>query len=204
MKKFLSLTVLFCLCMFIAYGAENNKAATTSPSPKKVLVAFFSRTGENYAVGSIKKGNTHFVAEMIAAETSGKLFEIKTKTPYSDVYSECVEVAKQEKNTNARPEIQSDIAVEDYDVIFIGYPIWCGDMPMAVYTFIEKHQWQGKTVIPFCTHEGSGLTVTEDNVKKACKGSTVLKDLAVKGNVAQNDQPQAKQTVSSWIRELKY
>lgn len=170
---------------------------------KKVLVAFFSRTGENYNVGNISKGNTHIIAEMIADETDGKLFRIEPVKPYPDEYMPCVEIAKEEKANKARPAIKDNISVEDYDVIFLGYPNWWGDMPMAVYTFIEKHNWNGKTVIPFCTHEGSGLSGTERLLKQTCKGATIAKGLAIQGTTAQKSQPQALKTVQSWLNKLK-
>lgn len=142
---------------------------TKDMKDKKVLAAFFSRTGENYAVGHIEKGNTHIVAEMIAEETGGTLFQIEPVMPCPNDYDECVDIAKKELETNARPAVKGDIAVEDYDIIFIGYPNWWGDMPMAIYTFIEKHDWNGKTVVPFCTHEGSGLSDTERKLKMPAK-----------------------------------
>ena len=169
---------------------------------KKVLVAFFSRTGENYATGYIEKGNTHIVAEMIAEETGGTLFHIEPVTPYPEDYTECIQVAKKEKNENARPAVKADIKTEDYDVIFIGYPNWWGDMPMAVYTVIGKHDWTGKTVVPFCTHEGSGLSGTERNLKNACKGATLLEGLAMRGNTAQNSRTQARQSITKWLESL--
>ena len=184
--------------------AQTNQRKEQNMKEKKILVAFFSRAGENYAVGHIEKGNTHILAEMIAAETGGDLFHIEPVTPYPDDYTECTEVAKRELNAKARPAIKGDTAVEDYDIIFIGYPNWWGDMPMPVYTFIEKHSWQGKTVIPFCTHEGSGLSGTENKLKAACKGATVLKGLAVRGATAQNAQAQAKESVNNWLGKLKY
>lgn len=184
--------------------AQTNQRKEQNMKEKKILVAFFSRAGENYAVGHIEKGNTHIIAEMIAAETDGDLFHIEPVTPYPDDYTECTEVAKQELNVKAGPAIKGDIKVEDYDIIFIGYPNWWGDMPMPVYTFIEKHSWQGKTVIPFCTHEGSGLSGTENKLKAACKGATVLKGLAVRGATAQNAQAQAKESVNNWLGKLKY
>ena len=184
--------------------AQTNQRKEQNMKEKKILVAFFSRAGENYAVGHIEKGNTHIIAEMIAAETDGDLFHIEPVTPYPDDYTECTEVAKQELNVKARPAIKGDIKVDDYDIIFIGYPNWWGDMPMPVYTFIEKHSWQGKTVIPFCTHEGSGLSGTENKLKAACKGATVLKGLAVRGATAQNAQAQAKESVNNWLGKLKY
>lgn len=169
---------------------------------RKVLVTYFSRTGENYGVGNIEKGNTCIVAEMIAAATGGTLFEIEPVKAYPMGYDDCVEIAKKEQEAGARPAIKRDIAVEDYDVIFIGYPNWWGDMPMAVYTFIEKHNWQGKTVVPFCTHEGSGLSATERYIATACKGVTVAKGLAVKGSTAQNKRNQAADDVKQWLDKI--
>ena len=197
----LILTVLFA-CVFTAYAQGSTSQVTNMKDNKKVLVVFFSRTGENYAVGNIKKGNTHIIAEMIANETGGKLFQIETLKPYPDEYKACVDIAKAEKENNARPEIKGDTTVEDYDVIFLGYPNWWGDMPMAVYTFIGKHNWNGKTVVPFCTHEGSGLSGTERNLEKACKGATVIKGLAIKGTLAQNSQPQALKAVQIWLKKV--
>lgn len=225
MKKILSLVMLLTSFSTLSACANNGSRANgrhqSSGEPeqsatltasltdeakaaKKVLVAFFSHTGENYNVGYIEKGNTHIVAELIAAETGGELFEIKTVKPYPKEYRRCVDVAKQEKESNARPELQSDMKTEDYDVIFLGYPNWWGDMPMAVYTFIEKHDWKGKTVVPFCTHEGSGLSDTERNINDVCKGATVSEGLAIQGKIAQNAQPQAKRTVQSWLKKLNY
>lgn len=171
---------------------------------QKTLVAFFSRADENYAVGYIKKGNTHIVAEMIAAETEADMFHIETVNPYPANYNECIEVAKREKQSKARPEIKGDVRVEDYDVIFLGYPNWWGEMPMAVYTFIEKHNWQNKIVIPFCTHEGSGLSGTERRIQSACEGATVMKGIAIRGYTAQNEQETTRKTVLTWIKGLNF
>lgn len=182
--------------------AQDHKAKTTMNIEQKVLVAFFSRADENYGVGYIEKGNTHIVADMIAEQTQGESFHIETETPYAKAYKTCVETAKREKESNARPAIKGDVAVEDYDVIFIGYPNWWGDMPMAVYTFIEKHNWQGKIVIPFCTHEGSGFSGTERKIETACKGATLLKGLAIQGSIAQNSKERAKQSVIDWLKKL--
>lgn len=173
-------------------------------SDRKILVAFFSHTGENYGVGDISKGNTHIVAEMIAGETGGRLFEIAPEQEYPRAYNACVEVAKKEKESAARPAVKEDIAVEEYDVIFLGYPNWWGDLPMPVYIFLEKHDWAGKTVIPFCTHEGSGLSATERYVGAACREATVAKGLAVRGVTAQSSQDQARKAVGKWLEKLEY
>lgn len=197
--------ILFLLQVSILGFAQysNEKEIINNMETKqKSLVAFFSRADENYAVGYIKKGNTHIVAEMIAAETGADLFHIETVKPYPADYNECVEVATREKQSKARPEIKGDIRVEDYDVIYLGYPNWWGEMPMAVYTFIEKHNWQGKVVVPFCTHEGSGLSGTERRVQSSCTGATVLNGLAVRGYTAQNEQEAVRKEVQSWIKRL--
>ena len=171
----------------------------------KKLVVFFSHAGENYNVGHIEKGNTHFVADMIAAVTGADVFEIVPEKGYPiDSYDECIEIAKREKQSNARPPINGDIDIENYDVIFIGYPNWWGEVPMCVYTFIEKHDWNGKTVIHFITHEGSGMGGTDRKIASACKGADVAvgSGLAVQGKVAQGNQSTVKKIVNKWLEEL--
>lgn len=201
MKKIQIVLTALCACGIFSF-AQNAVSQDYTMKNKNVLVAYFSRTGENYNVGKISKGNTRIIAEMIAEETGGKLFQIEPVNPYPDEYNACVDIAKTEKENKSRPAIKGDIAVEEYDVIYIGYPNWWGDMPMLVYTFIEKHDWQGKTVIPFCTHEGSGLSDTENKIKKACDGATVLNGLAIRGTTAQKSQEQARKTTKGWLANL--
>lgn len=165
-----------------------------------ILVAYFSRTGENYSVGVIEKGNTAIVAEIIAAQTGGELFEIKTVNAYPDNYDECTEIAQSEKNENARPElVENKDNLDGYNTIYLGYPIWWGDMPMAVYTFLENNDFAGKTIIPFCTHAGSGLSDTVKKISAACPSATVKTGLAIAGTTAQNDRETAEQSVTEWL-----
>lgn len=169
---------------------------------EKILVVYFSHTGENYNVGYIEKGNTAIIAEMIADITGADSFEIKPIKEYPrDSYNECVEIAKQEKQENARPGIKEDIAIEDYDVIFLGYPNWWGESPMCIYTFIEKHDWNGKTVYPFITHEGSGMGGTDRKIADACRGADVKigKGLAIQGTTAQKESEVAAKSVERWL-----
>lgn len=171
----------------------------------KILVAYFSRTGENYSVGYIEKGNTHIVADMIAEQIGSDMFEIRTVTPYPDDYDECTESAKQEQDKNTRPELAESVkGMENYDVIFLGYPNWWGDMPMAVYTFLESYDFSGKTIVPFCTHEGSGLSSTERNIALTCPDTEVLDGLAIRGSMAQNSQAEASEAVVSWLKEAGF
>lgn len=171
---------------------------------KKILIAYFSRADENTGgVGYIEKGNTRIVAEEIAAETGGDLFEIHPVKPYPKEYKPATEVAKQEKEEQARPEIDGPLPdLSQYDVIFLGYPIWWRDMPMAVYTFLEQENFKGKLVIPFCTHEGSGISDTPAAIAKTT-GATVGKGFELRGHIAQQDPDQMKKEVSSWLRNMK-
>lgn len=169
---------------------------------KKVLVAYFSRADENYNVGYIEKGNTQVVAEAIAEKTGGTLFHIAPSEPYPSDYMECITLAKKEMNANARPAVVGDMEVEDYTIVFLGYPNWWSEVPMAVYTFVERHNWQGKTVVPFCTHEGSGLGSTENRLRRACQGATFLLGLAIQGTVAQTDREQVDKSVKGWLDRI--
>lgn len=186
---------------------EDNQTEPDAPEEKlekpdvvKTLVAYFSRAGENYGVGVIEKGNTEVIAEMIASEVGADTFRIQTVNAYPDNYDECTEVAKQEKDSAARPELASSVAnFEDYDVIYLGYPIWYGDMPMAVYTFLESYDFAGKTILPFCTHAGSGLSSTVSSIQSTCSGATVLDGLAIAGTTVQNNRDAARGLVETWL-----
>ena len=172
---------------------------------KKVLVAYFSKNGEQYSVGTIKKGNTEIIAEMIASKTGGDTFEIKVANDkYPKSYNSLIEYAKTEKKNNERPEIAGKANVADYDVIFVGYPNWWGDMPMPVYTFLESYDFSNKTVIPFGTHEGSGLASSESRIKSITKAKEVKDGLGIYGHVAQNSPKEADKKVSDWLKTLGF
>ena len=183
----------------------NTQAKEIDMTGKKVLVVYFSRTGEQYSVGNITEGNTAVIAKMIAEQTGADMFEIKLKNDtYPAAYKALTEVALAEKKANARPEIIGDVAnFADYDVVFIGTPNWWADLPMAVYTFMEAHDWKGKTVAPFVTHEGSGLSSIPSKIKSST-GAEMLDGLAVYGHVAQNDREQAKENVTNWLKKLGF
>ena len=185
-------------------NTEAEGSSSREPSANSnILVVFFSHTGENYSVSVIEKGNTHIIADMIAEETGADMFEIQPENPYPTTYDACTDVAKKEQNENARPKFIGSVDnMEGYDTVFVGYPIWWGDLPMVVYTFLESYNFSGKTVIPFCAHEGSGLSGTARNIASTCPGATVLDGLAIRGSVAQNKQDEAKSDVMKWLNEL--
>lgn len=191
-KFFLSLLVVLSL-MSCACAAE-----------AKTLIVVFSRADENYSVGFIEKGNTMILAEMIANKTGAELFEVKPAKKYPEKYDECIDLAKREQNQKARPEILEDKDVSEYDTIFFGYPIWWGDIPMCMYTFVEGHDWNGKKIIPFCTHEGSGAGRTESTLKRLMKGASVTKPLSMYGSTAQNRRIDAEKEISIWLNALGF
>ncbi len=178
--------------------SQSQPSAPTDSS--RTLVAYFSRAGENYGVGVIEKGNTEIVAEIIAEQAGGDLFEIETVTPYPDDYDECTAVARREQQENARPELTATVENMDaYDTVYLGYPIWYGDMPMAVYTFLESYDWNGKTIIPFSTHAGSGLGSSEAHIASACSDAQIRDGFTISGTTAQNDRDAARRAVREWL-----
>lgn len=154
----------------------------------KNLIVYYSRKGQNYVSGVIKdlpKGNTEIVAEFIQEAVGGDLFEVDTVKPYPLDYTKCTEVAKEELKAKARPEVKDYLeSIDDYDNIFVGYPNWWGTMPMVMFTFLEHYDFTGKTIIPFCTNEGSGLGGSVNTIKRLCPGANVKTGLSIHGTSA--------------------
>ena len=168
-----------------------------------VLIAFYSRAGENYFGGAyrhITVGNTEKAAQMLADLTDGELFKIEQAQPYSDNYQKCIAQAKKDLHAQIRPEVLNlPENLDAYDEIYLGYPNYWGTMPMAVYTFLEHYDFTGKTIHPFCTHEGSGLSNTVADIRSAAKGAKVTKGLAIHGSSV--DRAQA--ALENWVKEVK-
>lgn len=165
----------------------------------KVLVAFYSRANENYVNGQIKNlkvGNTEIAANKIANLTNADMFKIEQVNPYSDNYNECISQAQDDQRKNARPELKKyHERIDEYDVIYLGYPNYWSTMPMAVFTFLVHFNFDGKIIRPFCTHEGSGLGNSISDIKKLCPGATVEEGLAIQGCRVE----QAQEKIKKWL-----
>lgn len=165
------------------------------------LIAYFSHAGQNYASGKLVDltvGNTERVACMIRQYTGGALFHIRRDIPYPYDYKETVAAARQEKADGARPALERQLdSVAPYDVVFLGYPNWCGTMPMAVWTFLESHDFGGKLIMPFCTHEGSGWGTSLQDLHDLCPTATIGQGLTLFGTTILD----AEDDVRRWLQQ---
>ena len=169
----------------------------------KVLVVFFSHTGDNYSVGNIKVGNTKKIADLIAEKTGADMFEIKTSKYDGMAYTPLCDLAKEEQQKGELPPFEGAIEnTEQYSTIFIGGPVWWGTYPQVMFTFFKKYDLNGKTLIPFTTHEGSGLGSCAKDVQKAYPNATVKKGLAIRGTDAQDGSAAGR--VEKWLTELGF
>ncbi len=154
-----------------------------------VLITYFTRTE-----------NSRVIAEMIRQATGGDIFEIKSVQPYPEDYDACVKQAKSELESGALPALQGKVAeLKKYDVVVIGYPCWWSTFPMPVKTFLTENDLSGKTILPFCTHEGSGMGNSVEDIKKFCPKARVLEGLAIRGSSVKSSQSR----VLDWLKALK-
>lgn len=173
----------------------------------KRLIAYFSRRGENYVGGTIrdlKVGNTERVAEKIAAVTGADLFEIENVEAYPANYTEMTNVAMQELQNKERPALTAAMDnMEQYDTVILGYPNWWGTMPMCVFSFLENYDFGGKTILPFCTHEGSGLGHSIQDIRHICPKAEIREGLAVRGSAVVSSDRQIKEWMSNELNNIE-
>ena len=166
----------------------------------KTLIAYFSRADENYFGGSmryIEVGNTEVAVGKIRELIDADVFKIEMVKPYSKVYMTCIEEAKADLRAKARPELVSmPESIDEYDTIILAYPNYWGTMPMAVFTFLEKFDFSGKTILPLCTNEGSGMGGSERDIAKACPGASFAKGLSISGSSVAGSKPQ----IEKWLK----
>jgi len=166
----------------------------------KTLIAFFSRADENYFGGSmryVKVGNTEIVCNLMGEMIDADSFKIEMEEPYSPDYMTCIDQAKKDLRAKARPQLTNYLdGIDDYDTIVLAYPNYWGTMPMAVFTFLERYDFTGKTILPLCTNEGSGMGSSERDIPKAAPGAVVKRGLPVNGSRAAD----SKGIVSEWLK----
>ena len=156
---------------------------------KKILVAYFSYSG-----------NTREIANQIHKNAGCDIFEIQSVKPYPDDYDAVVQQARQELKSGHKPALKTKVEnIKPYDLVFIGYPNWCGTIPAPVRVFLSEYDFLGKTIIPFCTHEGSGLGRSTMDISKLCQKSALLEGVAIRGM----DVKTAQNKVSEWLRKIK-
>lgn len=172
-------------------SAQPSETPTESEEPVEgngILVAYFSWSG-----------NTRQMAQMIAQQTGGDLFEIQPATPYTSDYDTLLDVAQQEQAENARPELAAQVENWDsYDVVFVGYPDWWSDAPMLIYSFLESYDWSGKTLVPFCTSGGSGFGRSLNKLPDSAPGANILEGLHLSGNSVEG----GSEEISAWLDRL--
>ncbi len=168
----------------------------------KTLIAYFSHAGQNYSHGSIRNlrvGNTEMVAKKIHALIDSDLFYIDTVRKYPDDHMKKIEIAKQEYNENARPELTAKVDnMEDYDTVIVAFPNWWTTMPMAVFTFLESYDFSGKTICPLITHGGSGFSNSLNDIQQLCPDARITRGLAINGD----DVATCDKDVEKWLRQI--
>ena len=203
------------LCMLVSTACSGNKKSETNlnePDSKaaqseainkagKALVVFFSHAGDNYAVGNIKVGNTKIVADYISAFTGADQFEIKTNKYDGMAYTPLTELAKEEQQNGELPPFDGELKdLDKYTTVFIGGPVWWGTYPQVMFTFFSKYDLNGKTIIPFTTHEGSGLGSCVKDVKKAYPKANVTGEFSIYGH----DVREGKDKVEKWLKKIGF
>lgn len=164
------------------------------------LVAFFSRSGENFKVGSIEKGNGRIIASIVSSLLSVPEYEICTVGGYPEDYEECNKEAKRERDENARPALRFPLPdMDGISSLILVYPNWWGDLPMAVYTLLDSIDTCGLRIYPVCTHEDGGLGMTDRMLMQAYPDASVMKGIAIRGTAVQNDRDKVEAELRKYL-----
>lgn len=226
MKKITYIILCICMLTFVSACASDTPDTQTDRKEEtsqtnttldlknqKVLIAYFTRAENSPLQGNedattsaslVKKdgeivGNTGYVARVIQEQTKGTLFPIKLDEPYSADYDTLEDLAKQQGEENARPKVSTIVEnIQDYDIIFLGYPNWWYDMPMGVYSFLEQVDLSGKTIIPFVTHGGSGFSDTIHELKTMFPDANIQNEF----EIYQHDVVDKEDNIIAWLNSL--
>lgn len=202
MKKLLiSLLSIVGLCSCGNAAANNEQANIKSKMDGKILVVYFSHAGDNYSVGNVKEGNTKLVVDMIIEKTGADRFEIVAEKSYDMAYGPLCDLAKEEQQKGELPAYKGSVDISQYSTIFIGGPVWWGTYPQVMFSFFQDNDLNGKTIIPFTTHEGSGLGSCVRDLKKLYPKATFKESFSIYGHMVRTEE--GKRTVNNWINKLK-
>ena len=189
------------LAILTAVACMGQNKQNTKSNMNKSIVIFFSHAGDNYSVGDIKVGNTKIVADYISEITGADQFEIVTHKYDGMAYTSLINLAKEEANRGELPPYEGSAPdLSQYDTVFIGGPIWWGTYPQVMFTLFRDINLDGKTVIPFTTHEGSGLASTVSDVKKSFPKANVQKGWSIYGHEVRSGRAK----VEKWLNGLGY
>lgn len=180
-------------------SARQTTAASDSTARSHALVVFFSHAGENYSVGTVKEGNTKLVADEVARLTGADVFEIVPRKSYDMPYDSLTRVAQDEAGRGELPTYKGDIDTAPYDTVFIGGPVWWGTYPRVMFTFFSRHDLNGKVIIPFTTHEGSGLGSVVNDLQRLYPHADITSSFSIAGHEVRS----GKAEIDKWITGLK-
>lgn len=179
---------------------DNVSANNSQKDESRILIVYFSHAGENYSVGNIKVGNTKLVAQEIQRVTDGDEFEIVAEKNYDMPYNQLIGVAKQESSNNELPAFKGEIKnINKYDTIFIGGPIWWGTFPQVMFTFFKQYDLNGKAIIPFTTHEGSGLGNVVEDLKQQYPKANITNAFSIAGHQVRNGMDK----IDRWLQGIQ-
>ena len=180
---------------------DNNETSNNQNNMSKSIVIFFSHAGDNYAVGNIEVGNTKIVADYISEIAGSDQFEIVTHKYDGMPYNPLIKLAKEEAQNGELPPYEGTVPdLAKYDTVFIGGPVWWGTYPQVMFTLFKDINLDGKTVIPFTTHEGSGLANCVEDVKEAFPGANVTKGFAIYGHEVRNGRAKVEKWLNSIVK----
>lgn len=195
--------------------SETEQENVTETSSGKILIAYFT-LADNYerpsemdatsqaSINIENKeliGNTEYFANAIQSETGGDLFSVVVKKPYPNDYDKITDMGAEEQEENARPELSSHVEnMEQYQTVYLGFPIWWYTMPQAMFTFLEEYDFSGKTIIPFATHGGYGVGSSVEDIQKLCPDANVVEDIF---EAEREDISKQTKEIGNWIDKLK-
>ena len=202
------LLILMAMLSLCSSGAKQPEKQSAKPVAEKSIVIYFSHAGDNYSVGIIEEGNTKLVADMISSQTGADRLEIVCNKNYNLPYGELIEVAKKEQNEGELPaytlmlngeKVEGKADLSTYTTAYIGGPVWWGTYPQVMFTFFKDYDLNDKTILPFTTHEGSGLGSCANDLKKAYPKATFGKSFSIYGHEVRTDE--GKKSVEKWLNK---